>query len=135
MESYKGTRATKFVRAERAWVWYQISKTIPCNIIKSVCSPSIDLDILRIAARPRWLPREISLLVNYGIYFPPRPPAQKTQRKHVMVNVLSLQVNCKNPFFVIMGNLNTFRDYELASALKFKQVVNYTCWKMPWTKL
>ncbi|XP_069975515.1 uncharacterized protein [Penaeus vannamei] len=80
--------------------------------------------------RPTWLPREISVLVICGIYFPPRAPTEESLRKHIIGNVFILQAKYGNPFFVILGDLNTFSDYEITSVLNFKLVVSFaTCGK------
>jgi len=39
--------------------------------------------------------------------------------------VFILQAKYGNPFFVILGDLNTFSDYEITSVLNFKQVVSF----------
>jgi len=102
-----------------------IKDTIPCNTIKSICPPSDDLETLWLAVRPTWLPREISVLVICGIYFPPRAPTEESLREHIIENVFILQAKYGNPFFVILGDLNTFSDYEITSVLNFKQVVSF----------
>lgn len=77
-----------------------INDTIPCTYKI--------LSALWLTAQPRWLPREISVLVICGIYFPARAPAGDTLREHIIDNVFSLQAKYKNPFFVILGTLTLF---------------------------
>lgn len=61
-----------------------VSTYNPCNNIKSISSPTDDPETLWLAARPRWLPREISVLVICGIYFPPMASTQETLREHTL---------------------------------------------------
>lgn len=81
---------------------------IPRNTVKSNGLPTDDLEILRVAARSRWLPREICVLVICGIYVPPSAPSQDTLRERTTENVFSLQAEYENPFFIIFDDLNAF---------------------------
>ena len=99
-----------------------IKNDIPCTVLQIDAG---DLEILWLAVRPAWLPRNISVIILAAVYFPPKSLAKTRDDliEHITTTAQLLQAKYDNPGFMILGDLNTFPDKELTRALTFKQVV------------
>ena len=99
-----------------------IKNDIPCTVLQI---DSGDLEILWLAVRPAWLPRNISVIILAAVYFPPKSLAKTRDEliEHITATTRLLQAKYDNPGFMILGDLNTFPDKEVTRALNFKQVV------------
>ena len=100
-----------------------VKNNIPCTALQIDTG---DLEILWLAARPTWLPRNISVIILAAVYFPPKSPAHVRDHliEHITTTTQLLQTKHDRPGFMILGDLNTFPHKEVTRPLSFKQVVN-----------
>ena len=99
-----------------------IKDDIPSSVIQV---DTADLEIIWLAVRPGWLPRDISVIIVAAVYFPPKTLADTRDRlkEHIITTAQMLQTKYTNPGFVILGDLNTFPVGEVTRPLGLKQVV------------
>ena len=88
-----------------------------------------DLEVLWVSARPRWLPRQISVLVICAVYLPTKAGTRTVQQltDHLTTSLMLLTKKFACPLFMIMGDFNPestpFKASSLTKPCKLKQVV------------
>ena len=99
-----------------------IKNDIPCTVVQ------VDTDeheILWFTLRPKWLPRDVSVIILAVFYYAPKTLAATRDRliKHIITTVQLLQTKHSNPGVMILGDYNTLPEKEIMRALNLKQVV------------
>ena len=117
-KTYNKIRETK----DCGGIMVLIKNEIPCSVIQVDTG---DLEIIWLAVRPAWLPRDIGVIIMAAVYFPPKTLAATRDKliDHIVATAQLLQTKYTNPGFVILGDFNTFPVNQVTRPLSLKQVV------------
>lgn len=104
-----------------------IHDNIPATFASLETPP--ELEVLWVTARPKWLPRQASVLAICGVYLPPKSTVLTVQdlTDHLITSIMLLTKKYDNPVFMVMGDFNPksnpFKAECLTKACKLDQVV------------
>ena len=85
------------------------------------------IESIWLSTRPNWLPRNISVIIIAGIYYPGSrstyAPEQEDIILHITETVHQLYKKYVKPLFIIMGDFNDLDVKEICDVGKLEQVV------------
>jgi len=104
-------------------VGFYCKQNVPHRILDFTLTKDHDIEVLRLWARPKSLPRQVSSLISAAIYFPPRGPYWRQLVEYLQQSCDSIRIKYLYTAMFLCGDFKDLKSNWIKRTTALHQIV------------